>query len=89
MREVAEAASLDFANFIRPGDVVVCGQATAEPCTLTEALIAQKDRLPPFSMVVGPVFSDTFAPDHVSGIAFTSYGVIGKSRRSPGRDNST
>jgi acyl-CoA hydrolase len=80
MKEVANAASLDFAGIIRSGDVVVCGQATAEPRTLTEALIAQKHRLPPFSIVVGPVFSDTFAPDQVSGIAFTSYGVIGKSR---------
>jgi acyl-CoA hydrolase len=80
MKEHAAAASLDFASVIRAGDVVVCGQATAEPRTLTEALIAQKDRLPPFSIVVGPVFSDTFAPDQVWGIAFISYGVIGKSR---------
>src|ERR1700730_1464547 len=74
------ATSLDFTGIIRAGDVVVCGQATAEPRTLTEALIAQKSRLPPFTMVVGPVFSDTFAPERVSGIAFASYGVIGNAR---------
>jgi acyl-CoA hydrolase len=78
--EHAAAASLDFAGIVRAGDVVVCGQATAEPRTLTEALIAQKDRLPPFTIVVGPVFSDTFAPERSGGIAFRSYGVIGNAR---------
>jgi acyl-CoA hydrolase len=76
----AATASLDFADIIRAGDVVVCGQATAEPRTLTEALVAQKDRLPPFTVVVGPVFSDTFAPERTSGILFQSYGVIGNAR---------
>jgi acyl-CoA hydrolase len=74
------AVSLDFTGIIRAGDVVLCGQATAEPRTLTEALIAQKSRLPPFTVVVGPIFSDTFAPERVSGIAFASYGVIGNAR---------
>ena len=78
--ERATADSLDFAGLIRAGDVVVCGQATAEPRTLTEALVAQKDRLPPFTIVVGPVFSDTFAPERSGGIAFRSYGVIGNTR---------
>ena len=31
-------------------------------------------------MVVGPIFSDTFAPERVSGIDFVSYGVIGQAR---------
>lgn len=74
------AASLDFTSLIRAGDVVVCGQATAEPRTLTEALVAQKDRLPPFTIVVGLVFSDTFAPERSAGIAFQSYGVLGNTR---------
>ena len=39
---------LDFSGLIREGDVVVCGQATAEPVTLTEALVAQDRHLPPF-----------------------------------------
>jgi acyl-CoA hydrolase len=80
MSDDVKAMSIDFAGIIRAGDVVVCGQATAEPRTLTEALIAQKDRLPPFSVVVGPVFSETFAPERSSGVPFTSYGVIGNAR---------
>jgi acyl-CoA hydrolase len=79
MSDTAKATSLDFAGIICVGDVVVCGQATAEPRTLTEALVAQKSRSP-FTMVVGPVFSDTFAPERVFGMAFTSYGVIGNAR---------
>jgi hypothetical protein len=77
------AVALDFAGIIRAGDVVVCGQATAEPRSLTEALIAQKSGLPPFTMVVGPIFSDTFTPERVSGIDFVSYGVIGQARLLP------
>jgi acyl-CoA hydrolase len=73
-------ASLDFTGIVRAGDVVVCGQATAEPRTLTQALVAQKGRLPPFTMLVGPLFSDTFTPQTSSGIAFQSYGVIGNAR---------
>lgn len=69
--------ALDFSGIIRAGDVVICGQAASEPRTLTRALIAQKDRLPPFTMFVGAIFSDTFAPERTEGIAFTSYGVIG------------
>jgi len=71
---------LDFAGLIRAGDIVVCGQATAEPRTLTQALVAQKDRLPPFTLVIGPLFSDSFAPDKSAGLQFESYGVIGAAR---------
>lgn len=80
MGDGAGATAPDFAGIIRPGDVVVCGQATAEPRTLTTALMAQTDRLPPFTMIVGPLFSDTFSPDRSSGVAFQSYGVVGTAR---------
>jgi acyl-CoA hydrolase len=79
-KDYPAAASLDFSGLIQAGDVVVCGQATAEPCTLTEALIAQASRLPPFTVVVGPLFSDTFAPERSAGLGFKSYGVIGNAR---------
>lgn len=75
------ATSVDFAGLIREGDLVVCGQATAEPRTLTEALVAQADRLPAFRMLVGPLFSETFSPARASKISFLSYGVIGNARR--------
>jgi len=74
------STSIDFAGIIKAGDLVVCGQATAEPRTLTEALVAQSDRLPPFTMMLGPVFSDTFRLERTLGISFQAYGVIGNAR---------
>jgi acyl-CoA hydrolase len=78
---VAASPAPDFSTIIRAGDVVICGQATSEPRTLTEALIAQADRLPPFTLLAGALFSDTFGAELPPGIAFVSYGVIGHARR--------
>ena len=72
---------LDFSGLIREGDRVVCGQATAEPVTLTEALVAQAGHLPAFRMMVGPIFSDTFSAACAPNVSFQSYGVIGNARR--------
>ncbi|UPT89430.1 4-hydroxybutyrate CoA-transferase [Bradyrhizobium barranii subsp. apii] len=72
---------LDFSGLIREGDSVVCGQATAEPVTLTEALVAQAGHLPAFRMMVGPIFSDTFSAACAPNISVQSYGVIGNARR--------
>jgi len=80
MSDTPTSAALDFSHIIRAGDVVVCGQATAEPRSLTEALIAQQSRLPRFTVMVGPVFSETFAPERCAGLGFASYGVIGNAR---------
>lgn len=72
---------IDFSGLIRENDLVVCGQATAEPVTLTEALMAQAGNLPAFRMMVGPIFSDTFSAACPPNISFQSYGVIGNARR--------
>jgi acyl-CoA hydrolase len=78
---LARSLSIDFAGLIRAGDLVVCGQATAEPLTLTQELVEQAADLPPFRLMVGPVFSDTFVRSDTSNIAFLSYGVIGNARK--------
>lgn len=75
------AAPIDFSGLIREADLVVCGQATAEPVTLTEALMAQAAQIPPFRMMIGPVFSDTFSAACAPSVTFQSYGVIGNARR--------
>jgi len=72
---------IDFSSLIRDGDLVVCGQATAEPLTLTEALVAQAADLPAFRMMVGPIFSQTFSAACAPNMSFLSYGVIGNARR--------
>lgn len=76
-----ETTAIDFTGLIREGDLVVCGQATAEPVTLTEALMAQAGHLPSFRVMVGPVFSETFSADCAPNVSFQSYGVIGNARR--------
>jgi acyl-CoA hydrolase len=73
--------SLDFSGLIREGDLVVCGQATAEPVTLTEALMARAGELPAFRLMVGPIFSDTFSGPCAPNVSFQSNGVIGNARR--------
>jgi acyl-CoA hydrolase len=76
-----DTTPIDFSGLIREGDLVVCGQATAEPVTLTEALVAQAEYLPRFRMMVGPLFSDTFSAARAPNVSFLSYGVIGNARR--------
>lgn len=77
----AHSSSIDYTGLIQAGNLVVCGQATAEPLTLTQALVAQAADLPPFRLMVGPVFSDTFTRADVPNISFLSYGVIGNARK--------
>lgn len=77
-RQLIDAETLDFASIIRPGDRIVCGQAAAEPLTLTDVLVAQTHRLPPVSMFLGPVYSRTFSSEQTGNIAFSSYGAMGQ-----------
>ncbi|HYU83401.1 MAG TPA: hypothetical protein VEK80_01235, partial [Kribbellaceae bacterium] len=44
---------LDLSRYLRPGDLVVWGQACAEPRTLTEALVAQAPRIGDLRCFVG------------------------------------
>ncbi|KJC38301.1 4-hydroxybutyrate CoA-transferase [Bradyrhizobium sp. LTSP849] len=78
---LGDTTPIDFSGPIREGDRVVCGQATAEPLTLTEALVAQAEHLPAFRVMVGPIFSQTFSAACALNISFQSYGVIGNVRR--------
>ncbi|NNM72770.1 4-hydroxybutyrate CoA-transferase [Enterovirga sp. DB1703] len=70
---------LDFTGLVRPGDVILCGQGTAEPLTLTRRLVAQKDAIGPFTCFLGVCLSGTFAPELTGGIAFRAYGAVGTS----------
>ncbi|MFA7503959.1 MAG: acetyl-CoA hydrolase/transferase C-terminal domain-containing protein [Burkholderiaceae bacterium] len=74
----ASAAMPDLARWIRPGDVVVCGQAAAEPLGLTQALTAQRHRFPGARVFLGAMFSRSFAPAHADALEFTGYGAMGR-----------
>jgi acyl-CoA hydrolase len=72
-----DAAALDLVGLIRSGDRILVGQGTAEPLSLTEALVSQRHRIGPVDVFLGAVFSDTFAPDRTDGMSFRGYGGIG------------
>ena len=57
-----DAAQLRLADWIRPGDAIVMGQGTAEPLTLTEALVRQRGELGGVRAFLCAMFSDTFNP---------------------------
>lgn len=73
-------ADLDLREFIRPGDRIVWGQATGEPVTLTEALMAQRHAIGPVSVFLGSCFADTLRPEHADMIHFRGFGPMGTSR---------
>lgn len=81
MPKTVAAADLDLKSIIKPGDQIVWGQATGEPQTLTEALVAQRQDIGPVSVFLGAGFSDTLKPGHADRIRFRGFGGIGTHRR--------
>tara|TARA_R110002111_G_scaffold262175_1_gene337266 strand:+ start:19623 stop:20885 length:1263 start_codon:yes stop_codon:yes gene_type:complete len=70
-------SDLDLSNYVRAGDRVVCGQGTAEPCSLTEQLMRDAPLIRSFDVFLGAVFSKTFLADVDAAVRFRSYGAIG------------
>ncbi len=75
------ASELALCDWVRAGDGIVTGQGTAEPLTLTEALVAQRHTLGGVKVFLGAMFSDTFHPDRCDGLALRSLGGVGSNRR--------
>lgn len=69
-----------FAQWIRRGDRIVCGQVAAEPLSLTRALVAQRASLPECELFLGTVLSDSFTPlaGEPNGPRLCSYGAMGR-----------
>jgi len=71
---------------IRPGDTLWWGQATAEPLTLTRAVVAQRQALAQHGgqgrlrVFVGMGASDTLQPAHADAIDFFGYAAGGPHR---------
>jgi acyl-CoA hydrolase len=74
------AGDLDFAGLIRPGETLVCGQACAEPLTLIETLIAQREQISGTNIFIGASFAGAFKPDHADHLRFSSFGALGTNR---------
>lgn len=71
---------LDLARYVRPGDLVVWGQACAEPLSLTERLMAQRADIGRFRCFLGIPASDTVRPEHADQVSFLSYCGTGSNR---------
>lgn len=69
---------LDLRDFIRSGDTVLWGQGTAEPRTLTEALVRQRVALGRVSVFLGATFTETLRPEHADHLRFVAIGGIGR-----------
>ncbi|MBY0410632.1 MAG: acetyl-CoA hydrolase, partial [Burkholderiaceae bacterium] len=68
---------------IRPGDTLWWGQATAEPLTLTRALVAHRHALAQggrLRVFVGMAASDTLQPAHSDALDFFGYAAGGAHR---------
>lgn len=76
----ARAEDLDFARYVRPGDMVVWGQACAEPTSLVERLLAERARIGRFRCFLGLPAGNTARPEHADRVSFVSYTGSGANR---------
>lgn len=79
--DLIRANDLDLARLIQPGDVVVLGQGSGEPLTLSEMLVEQRSRLGGIQLFLGASFSRVFQPEHCDFIRYSGLGGVGASRR--------
>jgi acyl-CoA hydrolase len=64
---------IDLSSVIRPGDGIVWGQACAEPQTLVETLVAQREAFSGASVFLGSSYSGIVKPEHADHLRLTAY----------------
>ncbi len=72
---------MQLAQWIRPGDGVIFGQACAEPQTLVEALVAQRAQFSGATLFMGVNWSGTVKPEHADHLRLSAYCGSGHNRR--------
>ena len=72
---------MELAQWIRPGDGVVFGQASAEPQTLVEALVAQRAAYSGATLFMGVNWSGTVKPLHADHLRSARHRVRERTRR--------
>ena len=72
---------MQLAQWIRPGDGVIFGQACAEPQTLVEALVAQRAAYSGATLFMGVNWSGTVKPEHADHLRLTAYCGSGHNRK--------
>lgn len=76
-----DARSFSLDRYIKAGDTISWGQASAEPTTLTALLVEQRATLGGVRCILGIPVADTFRPEHADHLAFLSYCATGSNRR--------
>jgi acetyl-CoA hydrolase len=71
---------IDLASVIRPGDGIIWGQACAEPQTLVEALVSQRERFSGARAFIGSSYSGILKPEHADHLRLSSYCGTGANR---------
>jgi acyl-CoA hydrolase len=71
---------MELAQWIRPGDGVVFGQACAEPQTLVEALVEQRAVYSGATLFMGVNWSGTVKPEHADHLRLSAYCGSGHNR---------
>lgn len=76
--EAVPSAQFSFHGLLRAGDHIVCGQAAAEPLTLTRKLVAEGAGVAPLTLFLGSTLSTTFDGPLPAGLRFLTYGALGR-----------
>jgi acyl-CoA hydrolase len=74
-------SSLDFREFIRPGDQLMWGQAAAEPAALIDALLLQRADIGAFRLFVGASWCKSLTSDIADVVHIRSYCGAGLNRK--------
>jgi acyl-CoA hydrolase len=80
MQKIHDLSQLDWGQYIQENDLVLWGQAQAEPLTLTRHLIQNRQHLKKFRVFIGISNFDTCTHEHTDYIDFSSYCGAGSNR---------
>lgn len=80
MHSINDVSQLNWQDYIQENDLVVWGQAQAEPLTLTRHLMQQRHCLKPFKVFLGISNYATCQVEHTDHIQFLSYCGAGSNR---------
>lgn len=80
MQRIHDLSQLDWGQYIRENDLVLWGQAQAEPLTLTRHLMQNSEKIKKFRVFLGISNFATCTPEHSDYIDFSSYCGAGSNR---------
>ncbi|WP_312159011.1 acetyl-CoA hydrolase/transferase C-terminal domain-containing protein [Acinetobacter sp.] len=80
MKKISDLSALDWKKYIQPNDLVVWGQAQAEPLSLTRHLMQHRHQLACFKVFLGISHYATCGVEHTDVINFGSYCGAGSNR---------